>query len=43
VKHKVLVQAAGNKTNIQITDQNGGVQTTAIAQRIAKDLLNELN
>jgi outer membrane protein assembly factor BamC len=43
LKHKVLVQAAGNKTNIQITDQNGGVQTTAIAQRIAKDLLNELN
>lgn len=43
VKHKVLVQAAGSKTNIQITDQNGNVQTTAIAQRIAKDLLNELN
>lgn len=43
LKHKVLVQAAGNKTNIQVTDQNGNVQTTAIAQRIAKDLLNELN
>lgn len=43
VKHKVLVQAAGSKTNIQITDQNGNIQTTAIAQRIAKDLLNELN
>lgn len=43
LKHKVLVQAAGNKTNVQITDQNGNVQTTAIAQRIAKDLHNELN
>lgn len=43
VKHKVLVKPAGNKTNIQITDQTGNVQTTAVAQRIAKDLHNELN
>lgn len=43
VKHKVQVKGSGNKTTIQVTDQNGALQTTAIAQRITKDLFTELN
>lgn len=43
VKHKVQVKGSGNKTTIQVTDQNGALQTTATAQRITKDLFTELN
>lgn len=42
VKHTVQVQAAGSQTSIKVVDQNGQLQTTPVAQRIAKDLLNEL-
>lgn len=42
VKHQIQVQGSGNQTAIKVTDQKGQPQTTPIAQRIAKDLLNEL-
>ncbi len=42
IKHQVLVQGSGNQTAIKVTDQHGQAQTTPTAQRIAKDLLNEL-
>ena len=42
IKHQILVQGSGNQTAIKVTDQNGQAQTTPVAQRIAKDLLNEL-
>lgn len=42
LKHKVLVQGSGTQTAIKITDQQGQPQASATAQRIAKDLLNEL-
>lgn len=42
IKHQILVQGSGNQTAIKVTDQKGQPQTTPVAQRIAKDLLNEL-
>ncbi|MGE5452257.1 MAG: outer membrane protein assembly factor BamC [Acidobacteriota bacterium] len=42
VKHQIRVQGSGNQTSIKVTDQNGQTQTGPVAQRIAKDLLNEL-
>lgn len=42
IKHRVLVQGSGTQTAIKIVDQQGQVQSSAVAQRIAKDLFNEL-